>query len=225
MVIAIHTDHFLCHVGITFHIPLAIWQHVFSVCRYMNGQLIILYAWIKIQILHNADDLCLRHFNTKDTVDLGNTYLHFCRLYGITGVDIHMGRGYLTAAKLFDQMQGTLHAKDSGILIHTLFVTGTGIRTLAKASCRLSDTVSCELGRLEHNAFCSITDLRIQSSHNACKGYRLHAVTDHQIIRCHLIFLLIQGNDFLCLLCSSDTDRIALQIRAVKRMHRLSDLF
>ena len=37
--------------------------------------------------------------------------------------------------------------------------------------------------------------------------------------------LLIEGHDLFIFFCSSDTDFIAFQIRAVKSMHRLADLF
>ena len=94
MLVPIHTDYFLRHIGVGIHI--------FSVGRYPDGELVAADCRVKAQVLHDSDDILIRYGNTKHIVYFLDRNLHFSGFNGITGVHIHMRGGNLTAAKLFN---------------------------------------------------------------------------------------------------------------------------
>ena len=111
MIVAVHTDDFLCHVRIALDIVLSLRQHILTVSRNLDGQLIAVDFRCKVQVFHNAENLCFRNFDTEYAVYFADTDSHRSRIDGVSGVHIEMGTGNFTAAKLFHQMQGTFHTK------------------------------------------------------------------------------------------------------------------
>ena len=216
MVVTVHTDHFLSHIGVGLHI--------LTVSRDLQSQLVAVYYRSKLQAGQDANHILGGNGNTQNTIYLVDAYFHLTRLYGIAGIYITVSLTYLTAAQLFHQMQRSLQSHDGSVLVYALGVTGTGVRDQTQGTGSLSYVVTGKLGTLKHYLGGSVADLRIETTHNTSQSYRLYAVADHQVVGLQSVFLFIQSHYLLAFGGTSYVDGIALQVSVVKGVHGLTQL-
>ena len=161
MIVAVHTDDFLCHIRVTLYIVFALRQHILTVSRYLNGQLVAVDFRCKVQIFHNAENFSFRNFNTEYAVYLADADGNRGRINRVSCIHIEMGAGNFTAAELFHQVQRTFHTKNGRILIYAFLISCAGIRCFSKCTGCLSDVVACEFCGLKHNGLCRVADLGV----------------------------------------------------------------
>ena len=147
VVIAVHTDDFLCHVLISFHIV--------AICGNLQGQhalaVLLRDLGLHIEIVHDADNIFIRNCDAEHAADAVDLDRHLAGLHAVAGIDVKVCGGNLAAAEFLDQVQRALHSHDSCVLVDALLKAGTGIGSLADASGSAADVVARELRGFKHN--------------------------------------------------------------------------
>ena len=83
MVVAIHPDHFLGNVRVILYVR--------AVCRHLELQAVTVDFRRKVEILHDPENLLIRHLDAKDSIHLLDGDGHLTRCDRVAGIDIQMG--------------------------------------------------------------------------------------------------------------------------------------
>ena len=118
-------------------------------------------------------------------------------------------------------MERPAHRHFRRIFVDALFVLRRSIRALSERSGGLTDVVTHELRRLEHNALRRVADLGIQPAHDASQRNRSLSIADAEIVLIHLIVLLVERHDMLARVRAADNNLISAKEILVEGMHRL----
>ena len=112
MIVAVHTDDFLSYVLIGFHVD--------TVAGDIDRKFIAVKFGCEVKTCKDADDVLIGNRDSEDAVNPCNAYRELSGLNGVACINVERCLGYLAAAELFDEVQGTLHCHDCRVLIDTL---------------------------------------------------------------------------------------------------------
>ncbi len=137
---------------------------------------------------------------------------------------IHHAADHLAAAKLLNELAGTVDRRLRIVRIKPLFKLARRVRAQSDALCRLADVRAVESRRLKEHGCHAVRNHGIFAAHDSGDTYFFLRVADHQHVRIQIPVLSVQRAENVAVLRPADDNLMPRDGVQVKGVHGLAVL-